>query len=220
MRTALALIVVFFLFNGCAFVNRTFVDEMEMDTDGIWVASRDFPIVAGDSGKTYRSDDDILERTPASLRESDSRRHRVSIVRELARKEEKLKGREHRTYQTYRDYFENDSERIYYLDLSPAERVSYIKANWPETPIGDISAINNDYGRSDGLKYLSKGGYGNKDIYLGMRKDDVVGSWGRPARVDVAGNPKYQNERWSFHRDGRVRYVYFEKGVVQGWAID
>ena len=58
------------------------------------------------------------------------------------------------------------------------------------------------------------------ELFLGMDKKEVVEVWGKPARVEIAGNPKNQNERWSFVEDGNVRQVYFEGGRVQGWALD
>ena len=58
------------------------------------------------------------------------------------------------------------------------------------------------------------------ELFLGMNKSEVTQVWGKPARVEVAGNPINQNERWSFKEDGNVRQVYFEGGKVQGWALD
>jgi hypothetical protein len=43
--------------------------------------------------------------------------------------------------------------------------------------------------------------------------------WGRPAQVEVAGNPDNENERWTFFESGSMRQVYFESGSVQGWNI-
>ena len=42
-------------------------------------------------------------------------------------------------------------------------------------------------------------------------------NWGRPDRMDVAGDPKFQNERWAYQRDGVTNYIYFENGRVEGW---
>lgn len=58
------------------------------------------------------------------------------------------------------------------------------------------------------------------DIYYGMGKSDVIRAWGKPARVEIAGHPSYENERWSFYEGGEVKQVYFESGRVQGWALD
>ena len=60
----------------------------------------------------------------------------------------------------------------------------------------------------------------NNELLLGMDKKTVMKKWGRPTRIDVAGNPTNENERWSFYYNGKVRQVYFEKGVVNGWVID
>jgi outer membrane protein assembly factor BamE (lipoprotein component of BamABCDE complex) len=58
------------------------------------------------------------------------------------------------------------------------------------------------------------------ELFVGMKKDDVVRNWGRPARIEVAGDPSYQNERWAFYFNGKTKNVYFENGKVQGWELD
>ncbi len=50
-----------------------------------------------------------------------------------------------------------------------------------------------------------------------MSKNDIVASLGKPARVEIAGNPSYENERWVYQFNGSSKYIYFESGVVQGW---
>ena len=52
-----------------------------------------------------------------------------------------------------------------------------------------------------------------------MSKVQVIDMWGRPARIEVAGNPSNENEKWAFYENGRVKFVYFEGGTVQGWQI-
>jgi outer membrane protein assembly factor BamE (lipoprotein component of BamABCDE complex) len=50
-----------------------------------------------------------------------------------------------------------------------------------------------------------------------MSKSDVMNHLGHPTRVEVAGNPSYENERWLYTRNGASNYVYFEAGHVEGW---
>jgi hypothetical protein len=50
-----------------------------------------------------------------------------------------------------------------------------------------------------------------------MSKTQVLQSWGEPARVDIAGNPSNENERWLYSMNGASKYIYFEAGEVQGW---
>ena len=59
-------------FTSCAGLlqNRTFIDEMDRESDGLFVAGRDFDAVPGDSGSAYRSNDEIRMRTPASESEA------------------------------------------------------------------------------------------------------------------------------------------------------
>lgn len=63
------------------------------------------------------------------------------------------------------------------------------------------------------------------NIRLGMNKRWVKRSMGSPKHVEVAGNPKYGNERWVYERsvptmDGYYKewkVIYFEGGSVVGW---
>lgn len=63
------------------------------------------------------------------------------------------------------------------------------------------------------------------NIHLGMQKNRVKRSLGLPSQVEVAGNPKYGNERWVYVRsvptlDGyykEKKVIYFEGGSVVGW---
>ncbi len=64
-----------------------------------------------------------------------------------------------------------------------------------------------------------------RNIRLGMEKNRVARTLGEPKLVEVAGNPKYGNERWIYETaiptlDGyykEKRVIYFEGGNVVGW---
>ena len=51
-----------------------------------------------------------------------------------------------------------------------------------------------------------------------MSKQEVMSRWGRPDYVEVAGNPRLENEKWTFLINGKQGHVYFENGQVQGWV--
>jgi len=63
------------------------------------------------------------------------------------------------------------------------------------------------------------------NLRLGMQKNRVQRSLGAPSQVEIAGNPKYGNERWVYERsvptlDGyykEKKVIYFEGGSVVGW---
>ena len=62
-------------------------------------------------------------------------------------------------------------------------------------------------------------------LRLGMQKNRVKHRLGAPNQVEVAGNPKYGNERWIYETsvptlDGyykEKKIIYFESGTVVGW---
>jgi hypothetical protein len=68
----------------------------------------------------------------------------------------------------------------------------------------------------------------NRDIALKMPANLVIKSWGEPDTIEVSGNPKFKNERWTYRRmvpqtDGfkkEIRTVYIESGVVAGWEVE
>jgi hypothetical protein len=195
--------------------HRTFTQEMQRESDGLFVPGRDFRVVPGDSGQAYRSQEEILMRTPASYRSKDQMLERRSLMTELQQREASLSEMERREYARVRDNLHTESERIYYLSLSPQERRSYIEArNYGAPSTGrQIAAVNSQFYRDSGI-------YSQADLALGMSKAEVSRSWGQPNRVEVAGNPRLENERWVFIEGRSVKYVYFERGRVNGWILD
>lgn len=213
--------------SSCAFLeNRTFVDEMDRETDGFFVPGQDFSTVSGDSGQAYRSRDQIMQRTPASYRERLSDLQYSSLKEELAVKEKALSHHEYLRYREYSPYLESDSEKIYYLGLSIAERDDYLRSrglsNDTPTGFGGDRRMGEETASTYSLHETLMGDYASSssEVYLGMDKQSVLRKLGKPNRIDIAGDPRYQNERWSFYDNGRVKFIYFESGQVQGWAVD
>jgi hypothetical protein len=189
--------------------NRTFVDEMDHQTDDLFVAGRDFSYTPGDDGVPYRSKEEIMQRTPSYGAEFERRSESNSILSELAMRERNLNPVDREMYNQMREHLETPSEKIYFLGLSYRDKMEYIDSR--RVDLG-------------GSKRASRGIASLKPVYrgaltLGMSKDQVVDVWGRPARVEVAGDPASENERWSFYESGSLRQVYFESGSVQGWNL-
>jgi hypothetical protein len=62
------------------------------------------------------------------------------------------------------------------------------------------------------------------EIVVGMKMDDVVTVWGRPRDIEVAGDPRFGNQKWIYHEGVSSRWglrplrvIYFEEGRVAGW---
>lgn len=190
--------------------DRSFIDEMERGDDAISVPGVDFPVVSGDTGQVRRSRQEIQARTPASARTKRLRSESQSIGYELGEKEARLSEEELESYARDKKFLQSDSDKLYYLSLSSFERDTYI-----DTKKSDLK---DDLNPTRNL--VSRRSIHSSELFLGMEKSEVVETWGKPARVEIAGNPKNQNERWSFVEDGSVKQVYFEGGKVQGWALD
>ena len=188
---------------GCSsfFHQRTFIDEMERDSDGFFAPGQDFRVLAGDTGETVLPRRELLKRTPAGF-SGDASGYSYSLERELRERVGSLSEGEYRDYREADGYFDNASERIYYLSLPRNERAAYL-LNKQRTQSSDLSSR-----------------YTLDALRLGMSRDDVYGLLGAPREIENA-DPAYRgNERWVFYRNGTIKYVYFENGTVRGWSIN
>ena len=189
--------------------HRTFVDQMDRESDGFFVASEDFPVVPGDRGVSHRSDREIQKRTPASIREKKERSYRKSIDQELAYKESELTERDYLVYKDHFDKLKSSSDKLYYLNLRREERQSYLDSmSYPE-PSKRVF-------KKQASVFSARTVLEEPELTMGMGKSVVVQLWGSPQIVEVAGNPIYENERWSYQRGHSNHYVFFEQGKVQG----
>jgi hypothetical protein len=174
------------------------------------MAGRDFRVVGGDSGSAFRTRDEIAKRTPASDRKKKSTIEEKSLKDELLQKEGMLSENEMADYTRDSKYLPSESDKLYYLSLSNSEKAIYIGTKKQE--------YIDDFG--NGKDLAKNRSVHAAEIKAGMSKDEVVKLWGRPAKIQIAGNPKFQNELWHFNEDGTVKNVYFEDGKVNGWALD
>lgn len=207
---------------GCANMahpDRTFIEQMDHETDGFFVPGQDFSVVPGDNGYEGRTRDEIRQRTPASARTREEELESRSLATELRAKLNSLDEREYDEYVRYREYLPTNSDKLYYLNLPKRDRVDYLMTR------GYAPEISKKYLRDKqnagrGMSYFESRAVRVSDITHGMTKLQVQDLWGSPTRVDVAGNPSNENERWSFYESGKVRQVFFEKGRVAGWIVD
>lgn len=190
--------------------DRSFVEEMEREDEGFFTPGKDFPVVSGDTGKMGRSREEIQRRTPGSERSRRYTAESASLAEELRKKEEGMEEMEVETYLRDKKYLQTDSDKLYYLSLSDRDRASYIQTKQ--------SDLEDELNQKQNM--VERRSIHSSELFLGMEKSEVIEIWGKPARIEIAGNPKNQNERWSFVEDGNVRQVYFEGGRVHGWALD
>ncbi len=194
------------LASGCGLLEtRSYMDEMVYQADPFWVPGQDFDVTPGDTGRAYRSMDEIIERTPASDREGKIAEYNRSLEAELINLENRVPDGDYNHYLKYRDKLATTSEKIYFLKLSSmGEKNNYLRARGIEEDV----YTNPEYRMA----------VYQRDVLLGMRKEDVVSSWGTPDKRDIAGNPALENERWVYRKDGVTKYIIFENGKVQGWT--
>jgi hypothetical protein len=190
--------------------NRSYLTEMEHDDSSYFEPGEDFPVMVGDTGRTWRSNKELRSRTPASSEDLADRRTRSTLNSELKRLEEAQSETSMAQYEKVEKKFNNASEKIYFLKLSPAERQDYLESRgFSQSPTQTVrdriqNANQRFHERSSGISF-------------GMSKDDVRYNYGQPVRVEVAGNPSNENERWVYNLNGATKYIYFEGGRVEGW---
>lgn len=198
-------ISILFSLTSCADLQlgRNFMAAMEQDDSSFFHPEKDFPVVAGDKAWS----EDTPSRGPASGEEQMNDRASRALRAELRSLESAESDESASLYSEYKDKMRSTSERIYFLKLPPYERKEYLMTRGfikePEkqmfAPHERIFAIRKN------------------DVLMGMTKLDVMESLGKPLRVEVAGNPRNENERWLYRLQGQQKYIYFESGKVGGW---
>jgi len=194
---------------GCAQfqTGRSFLSEMEHDDTRFFEPRNDFPVVAGDTGRDWSTDKEMRARTPASERDVANDLHSRALMRELRSLEQSQSEESLEFYDKHKHQLSTTSEKIYFLKLPPYDRREYLMSRgFIEEPKTAMFSLQQ---RSVAMQ--------KQDILLGMSKDDVLQSWGKPVRVEIAGNPRYENERWLYSVNGASKYIYFEAGQVGGW---
>lgn len=121
--------------------------------------------------------------------------------------------REREQYFKYKNYLDNDDERISFLNL-------------PNMDARDRYAMEKGiYYHANRFSPAVRDAVSRSDIILGMNKEAVIDSWGEPATVEVAGKEVFGNEKWSYvdyietpeGYQRQERIVIFEAGKVAGW---
>lgn len=194
---------------GCTqfHTGRSFLSAMENDDSRFFNPTDDFPVVAGDNGRFWNTENEQKRRTPASDEDMAQTRSQRLLNQELRNLESSESEEGLSFYESHRHQLQTTSEKIYFLKLPPHERRDYLMSR------GFIAEP-----KSQAMYEPEKiFGIRKADIQLGMSKTDVASQWGKPLRVEVAGNPQNENERWLYKMNGASKYIYFEAGQVQGW---
>lgn len=181
------------------------MDPYQANNDPLFLPNRDFAVVPGDSGRYFRNNNEINERTPATAQMREKDLYNNSIRRELVGLENKMDDATYQEYIKVRDKLGSNSEKIYFLRLSSHEKREYLQLRRIKVP---------QYYTVRESRIASY----SKQVIMGMGKKDVLRSLGQPDKKDYSGDPRFQNERWAYSRNGTVKYIYFEGGQVGGWT--
>lgn len=193
------ILIILVIQTGCAglYTGRTYLTEFENEDSSFFNPREDFPVVAGDSDRT---------RSPASYGEED--RASRALKEELRDLERSQSDESLELYNSYKHRLGTTSQKIYFLKLPDYEKRDYLMARGIYSDSRTVEALTPS--ERFGTRRMN-------DVYLGMNKHDVLESLGKPLRVEVAGNPRNENERWLYRMNGGTKYIYFESGRVEGW---
>lgn len=229
------LILLLILVTSCSmFDRRDYSNKMAnfMEDGPMFRANEDFMVIAGDTGRDYRSKGSVDARTPFSQKDEAYRLEDASLRQEVRHLENSLSDFEYDKYQKIQKELDTDSEKIYFLSLSSSQRDEYlairkitnhnteVHANY-RAPIvrragpSRSPAYIPTLGESSQVEFSSE-----KEVILGMSMDEVADTLGAPERRDIAGNPEQMNERWAYQNGDDTRYIYFESGRVEGWTSE
>jgi hypothetical protein len=205
---ALTFLVLMVAATGCSQFtpSRDYLSEMEQDDSGFY-SPGDFPIVAGDTGRIFETSKERRNRTPASATDIEEVRASAFLQDELKTLEGRQSEDDLGFYEQYKSKFKTTSEKIYFLKLSNYERRDYLDSRGWLKP--EAKANHTPLEERFGVRATT--------VSMGMSKADVMNTFGRPSRVEVAGNPSNENERWLYSVNGATKYIYFESGRVEGW---
>ncbi len=215
MNFQLLTLVLTFLTVSCGPIrfDRSYLSQMEEDEESLFSPGESFDTVSGDTGRVVISRNQLASRTPDYEKYNPEWSEDKKIRYELDKKLGKLDEDQQIWFKRNENLFATDSQKIYFLGLSESEREDYLYS------LHGQNVKTNSRGRSPAstFRYSPRS---SRVIALGMGKNEVVSTWGNPHHVEVAGDPRLENERWIFYEAGAKKFVYFERGVVGGWVTE
>lgn len=207
-------------------MDRRFLDEMGTGEDegfSLFKPGDAFERVSGDPYYEAYTRKEMMRRTPASDEDYPEWTQEQRLKNELQTKLNSLRPAAREDFYRKERFFDNDSQKLYYLSLDRFEQQKYDQnlLEYRKHKSLGRRAEKSLAGRSVASNFhYSPRAQAHRQIAIGMDKKSVIQRWGNPHRVDTAGNPKLGNERWTFFENGESKYVFFSKGVVDGWSLE
>ncbi|MEH0861935.1 hypothetical protein [Halobacteriovorax sp. DPLXC-1] len=207
-------------------MDRRFLNEMGTEEDdgfALFSPGKAFDTVGGDPSYERYTREEMMERTPASEEDYPEWTQDRRLKRELQGKLNSLRPADREEFYRKERYFENDSQKLYYLSLGRYEQKKYDENLYAYRNQRSFRHNRKTSAKSRNLAsvfHYSPRAQAHREIEIGMDKKAVIQRWGNPHRVDTAGNPRLGNERWTFYENGDSKYVFFSKGKVDGWTLE
>ncbi|MFG1500739.1 hypothetical protein ABMA70_11085 [Halobacteriovorax sp. XZX-3] len=198
-------------------MDRQFLDVMGEEDEGFSLFSpgKAFDTVGGDPSYVQYSKDEMMKRTPSSEEDYPSWSQEKRLKMELQGKLDSMRPEDREAFRRKERMFDNDSQKLYYLTLTRAEQQEYGR-----TLVRYEKQRKFEARKPASIFRYSPRAQAHREIAMGMDKKNVIDRWGNPHRVDTAGNPQLENERWTFFENGERKFVYFSQGKVEGWSLE
>jgi hypothetical protein len=181
---------------------RSYEDIMEEDRV-FYHPGRDFILTAGDTGRDFETAEEVAERTPASEAHSSELRQQSSIRREVEKLEQLQPEFFTEHYGRYKEYFQSESEKAYFLRLTSLE---------------DRERFLVDKGIKRRPAAVVENQYTPQYSWEHKSKSSILSEYGTPAQIESSSEGQ---ERWHYPLpDGSVRSFYFQGDKVDGHAHD
>lgn len=217
MKTLLSLILICFTFASCGVLETRSFSGIMVEEDPFFMPNRDFDVVGGDEGRTYRNISEIYGRTPAGERSSYEMNHHLTLEQELINLENAQDNSSYEQYRRYANKLSSTSEKIYFLRLdSNADREDYLRSRGI---IDDVDRVYSADSYASRREPLYETPVRQPELGVGAGEQEVIAKWGQPIKRERQGSNIFSQEVWSYRGDnGRIKQLYFSQGQLQGWA--
>jgi hypothetical protein len=127
--------LLFLFLSSCSFLPERSYTEYMSESEPMYVPNRSFNIAAGDTGQRYESREELLQRTPSSMRGekedlvTKDQREMSAISYETKQLEQNQPPQFYEQYIKYVDKFPDDYTKSYYLRLrTEEERNNFLRS--------------------------------------------------------------------------------------------
>lgn len=147
----------------------------------------------------------ILSRSPNS---ATSPKNGSATVQNLGLTPDQLKAREE-ALRVDEEAKRKNQEEAAAAEQKNQKEAAAAEAKWLKTKAGKIWWKHQDWSREI-CQVIAK-----RQVQIGMTKEQVIASWGKPDDINRTVGTNYEHEQWVYDRgDFKMQLLYFENGIM------